>query len=121
MIRFVADEDFNNDIVRALRRRLPSLDLVRAYDAGLAGTSDPEVLAWAAREARILLTHDVNTMTHHALARIDANQPMPGVLIVRQSLAIGDVLEDLVLVAECSSSEEWDGQVGYLPLRSVEP
>jgi hypothetical protein len=117
MIRFVADEDFNNDILRALRRRLPSLDLVRVYDAGLAGTSDPDVLAWAVREGRVLLTHDVNTMTKHAFARIDEKQPMSGVIVVRQSLAIGDVLEDLVLVAECSSTEEWEGQVGYLPLR----
>lgn len=117
MIRFIADEDFNNDIVRALRRRLPSLDIVRAHDAGLAGTSDPEVLVWAAGDGRVVLTHDVNTMIKHALDRVDAKQPMLGLIVVRQSLPISAVLDDLVLVAECSLPEEWAGQVGYLPLR----
>ena len=60
MIRFAADEDFNADIVRALRRRLPELDIIRVQDVGLSGGDDPTVLAWAASDARVLLTHDVS-------------------------------------------------------------
>jgi hypothetical protein len=29
MIRFAADEDFNNDVVRALRRALPEVNILR--------------------------------------------------------------------------------------------
>jgi predicted nuclease of predicted toxin-antitoxin system len=67
MIRFAADEDFNNDIVRALRRALPEVNIRGVREAGRGGQRDPEVLAWAAAEARVLLTHDVTTMTRHAL------------------------------------------------------
>ena len=57
MLRFAADENFNNDIVRGLRRRKPELDIVRVQEAGLSGAVDPDVLEWAAREGRVLLTH----------------------------------------------------------------
>ncbi len=49
MTKLAADENFNNDILRALRWRRADLDVVRVQDAGLAGTDDPTVLAWASR------------------------------------------------------------------------
>lgn len=49
MLRFVADENFNNDIVRGLLRRTPELDIVRVQDVELSGADDPTVLDWAAR------------------------------------------------------------------------
>ena len=63
MLRLAADENFNNDIVRGLWRRKPDLDIVRVQDIGLSGADDPTVLEWAAQEGRILLTHDVSTIT----------------------------------------------------------
>jgi hypothetical protein len=62
----LADENFNNDILRALFRADPELDIVRAQDVGLTGTSDDALLAWAADQNRVLLTHDVSTITAHA-------------------------------------------------------
>jgi hypothetical protein len=66
MLRLATDEDCNNRIVRGLLRRQPELDILRVQDAGLAGKDDEEVLAWAAREGRILITHDVTTMKQTA-------------------------------------------------------
>jgi predicted nuclease of predicted toxin-antitoxin system len=117
MIRFAADEDLDNDILRALRRRLPEVEVVRVQDVGLRGADDAAILAWTAKEARVLLTHDVSTMGHHALERVRLGHPMPGVIAVHQRLAIRSVIEDLVLVATCSSAEDWVGQLHYLPLR----
>ena len=70
MLRFAADENLNNDILRGLLRRVPNLDIVRVQDAGLAGADDPTVLEWAAQEQRVLLTHDVATITK-AISRKD--------------------------------------------------
>jgi predicted nuclease of predicted toxin-antitoxin system len=117
MIRFAADEDFNADVVRALRRRLPTIDLVRVQDAGLGGADDPTVLAWATEEGRVLLTHDVSTMPRHALERVAQGQPMPGIIAVHQRLALGGVISDLLMVAECSTAGDWADRVHYLPLR----
>jgi hypothetical protein len=117
MLRLVADENFNNDIVWGLVRRLPTIDIVRIQDVGLSGADDPAVLAWAAQEDRILLTHDAKTITRYAHERVASGEPMPGVFEVRRSVPVGLVIEDLLLIAECSVEGEWEGQVGYLPLR----
>ncbi len=117
MLRFLADENLNNDIVRGLLRRKPDLDLVRAQDVGLSGADDPALLAWAAQQGRVILTHDVTTMTRYAYERVEAGQPMPGVFEVSRSLPIGTALEDLMLLAEYSLEGEWEGQIRYLPLR----
>lgn len=117
MARFLADENFNNDVVRGLRRRRHEIDLVRVQDVGLSGADDPTVLEWAAVEQRILLTHDVSTITRHAYDRVRAQLPMPGVLEVGRSVPVGTAIDDILLMAECSSLGEWEGQVIYLPLR----
>jgi predicted nuclease of predicted toxin-antitoxin system len=62
MLRLLADENFNGDIVRGLLLRQPTLDVVRVQDVGLIGTDDSEILAWAAENNRIVLTHDRATM-----------------------------------------------------------
>jgi predicted nuclease of predicted toxin-antitoxin system len=116
MLLFLADEDFNNHIVRGLRRRLPSIDLVRVQDVGLEGSPDSEVLEWAATAGRLLLTHDAETMIAFAKERIATGLPMPGVVEVSQDLPIGEAIAEIQLFAECSLDSEWDGQIIFLPL-----
>ena len=70
MIRFAADENFNQNIVRGLLRRKSELDIVCIQDVGLSGADDRTVLEWTAKENRVLLTHDVSTMTHYAYERV---------------------------------------------------
>jgi len=117
MLRFAADENFNNDIVRGVLRRNPNIDIVRVQDADLAENADPAVLEWAAKENRVLLTHDVSTMTRYAYERVANNLPMPGVFEVTRKVPIGVAIEEILILAECSLEKEWDDQVRYLPLR----
>jgi predicted nuclease of predicted toxin-antitoxin system len=65
-VRWLADENLNKDIVRGLLRRKPDLDIVRVQDVGLSGVDDASLLAWAAAQDRMLITHDVSTMTAYA-------------------------------------------------------
>ena len=69
-MRLAADENFNNDIVRGLLRRRPDVDIVRIQDTAMYGREDPAVLEWCAQEGRVLLTHDVNTITHYAYGSV---------------------------------------------------
>ena len=117
MLLLAADENFNNDIVRGLLRRKPDLNIIRIQDVGLSGAEDPIVLEWAAKENRVLLTHDVSTITRYAYERVRAGERMPGVFEVSRSVPIGAAIEDILLLAECSLEGEWEGQVRYLPLR----
>lgn len=120
MIRLLADENFNGIVVRALLLRRPELDIIRVQEVGLSGAPDAAVLAWAAEDRRIVLTHDVSTMTRDAYERLAAGLPMPGVIEVPDDLPIGRVIDDLLLIIECSQESDLDGQVGYLPL-SISP
>jgi hypothetical protein len=116
MLRLLADENFNNNILRGLLRRNPAIDIVRVQDVGLSGADDPAVLEWAAREDRVILSHDVATLTHYAYERARLGRPMPGVFEVTRRAQIGVAIEDILLLVECSSEGEWEGQVRYLPL-----
>ena len=59
-------------ITRDLLVHEPGLDLVRAQNSVLIGIDDPSVLAWAAVNGRVVLSHDRNTMTDAAILRINA-------------------------------------------------
>ena len=115
MLKLLADENFDNTIIRGLLRRNPRLDIVRVQEMGLSGLDDPSILAWAAQHDRVLLTHDVATITRYAYERIEQNLPMLGVVEVPMAVNIGQVIEDILLVIECSTEDELQGQIYYLP------
>lgn len=116
MLRLAADENFNANIIRGVLRRNSDIVIVRVQEVGLSGADDAAVLEWVANEGLVLLTHDVATMTKHALDRIRRSLSMPGIFEVSPSVAIGRAIDDIVLIAECSVEGEWEGQVRYLPL-----
>ena len=70
MLRLVSDESFDGSILRGLYRRCPEVDIVRVQDVELSAASDPDILAWAAAENRILLTHDRDTIPFFAYERV---------------------------------------------------
>ena len=115
MLKFLADENFDNTVVRGLFRRSPEIDIVRVQDVGLSGKDDPTILDWAAQEGRILLTHDVSTITRYAYDRIRQGQTMPGVIEVSLDAPVGRIIEDILVLVECSQEGELEGQVQYLP------
>jgi predicted nuclease of predicted toxin-antitoxin system len=82
----------------------------------LEGAEDPAVLAWAAENNRILLTHDRATMPDFAYARIVAGQPMPGAFVLNDRLPVRQAIDELLLVDAASEQGEWAGLVLYLPL-----
>jgi Domain of unknown function (DUF5615) len=117
MLRFLADENFNNQIVRGILRRNPDVDIVRVQDVGLIEADDPTVLKWAAQHQRVVLTHDVATMTNFAYERVQSGQAMPGLFEVSRRVPVGLAIEEILLIAECSLEGEWEGQIRFLPLR----
>lgn len=80
------------------------------------GSADPPVLAWAAEEGRVLLTHDTRTMGIHAYARVAAGEPMPGVVEIPDLMPIGQAIEAVLLLAELMHAEEIRDRVLRLPL-----
>jgi hypothetical protein len=116
MIRLLADQNFDERILQGLALRNPDVDIVRVRDIGLSEADDGEVLAHAASSGRVVVTHDANTLVGLAYRRVRMGELMHGVIPVPQSLPVGRAIEDLLLMIECTSEEEWEGQVRYLPL-----
>ncbi len=116
MLKLAADENFDNRILRGLLRRQPDLDIVRIQDTEVNGANDDAVLTWVAQNGRVLLTHDTRTMAYFAYERIRRGQAVSGVLEVSAALPIGQVIEDLLLLVNCTTGEEWQNQVRYLPV-----
>lgn len=114
-IRFQADADLNQVIVSAVVRRVPAVDFRTAPSAGLAGLKDQEVLAVAARDGRILVTHDQATMPRH-FGEFLRSQRSPGLIVVPQHLPLGEVADDLILVWTATEAEEWTDRIAFPPI-----
>jgi hypothetical protein len=121
-VRYQADADLDKRIVRAVRRHEPGIDFQFASEAqsgrGLSGLLDDKVLAVAAEEGRILVTHDRRTMPKH-FAEFIATQVSPGVLIIPRRMPLRVAMEWLITIWTASEAEEWVNQiVPLLPLSS---
>lgn len=116
MIRLLTDENFNQKILRGLIRRIPHLDFVLVNEVGLASLPDRVLLRWAAREHRIIVSQDVKTMGPEAEQRIRHGEPMAGLIVVPQSVPIGDAINDLELLVECYSESDMRDTIKRLPL-----
>ncbi len=115
--RFLADHDFNDLIVQGVLRREPAIEFVRARDVDLQEATDAAILTYAASHKFVVVSHDVSTMTEAAKAKLGANEPMNGLLLVPQRATMRRIIEDLVLIWAATEAEEWLYQVGFLPLK----
>jgi hypothetical protein len=116
MLSLLSDENLNGDIIRGLLLRQPRLDLVRVQDVGLRELDDPTILDWAAKNQRILLTHDRATMPDFAYERLGQGAVMSGMFVVNDRMPMSQAIHELLLLVECTDQTEWQGVVLYLPL-----
>jgi predicted nuclease of predicted toxin-antitoxin system len=114
-IRFLADADLNQAIVKGVREREPALDLMSATEGLLEGLSDPDVLAFATAENRILISHDTSAMPVHFVKLLGMGGHSPGILLVRQRASLGQIIDAILILWSASAPEEWIDQIHYLP------
>jgi hypothetical protein len=109
-MRFLADENFPGAAVTAVGAA--GHDVVWV-GAAAPGTSDPDVLAWAAREQRILVTFDKD---FGELAKASALPPGCGVILLRVPMPrpsdVGPRLADLI-----TKREDWSGHFSKREVR----
>jgi hypothetical protein len=101
-MRFLANENFPGAAVSVLKSAGHDVVWIRV---AAPGASDPEVLTWAAREARILLTFDQD---FGELARAAALPATCGVVLFRIPVPkpgdVGQHLADLI-----AARDDWAG------------
>lgn len=72
-------------------------------------------LVWAATESRILLTHDVTTMSYFFKRHLEKGLSSPGILFIAQTLSIGIAIDELELIAKYSLDDEYNNQMRFIP------
>ncbi len=115
MIRFFADHCFDEDILRGVKRRLATFDCLLARDVGLDRAPDILIITWAAREDRVVLTLDRNTMTRAAKDHICAGGSMAGLVVVRKRGSFVAIIEDIILIAQCADPIDLQGRTVFIP------
>jgi Domain of unknown function (DUF5615) len=114
-VRYQADADLNQAIVTGVLRRDPTIDFQTAFVAKLEGVKDSNVLAIAAEQGRVLVTHDRKTMPSE-FAEFIISKQSAGVIIISQRLSMEVIIEELLLIWAVSSAEEWIDRIAKLPL-----
>ena len=92
------------------------MDFLSAAVAKLEGIPDPDVLAMAAEQDRILVSHDFRTTPYYFGEFLQAGGSSPGVLLVPQYVPISGVIDELVLIWGASDAEEWRNRILRTPL-----
>ena len=115
--RFLADHDLNEHIIVGVCRRESAIEVVRVRELGMADSRDADILAYAAKEHLIVVSHDVNTMPATAYARLAEGKTIAGLLMVRQRDPVSVIIDSLLLIGSASEAEEWQNQICFLPLK----
>jgi hypothetical protein len=56
-------------------------------------------------------------MPQHLAEHLAAGRRIPGILVLRKNAVMGQVIEDLILIAEVADDNDYQNMIGYLPLR----
>ncbi len=113
--RFLADHDLSDHFIEGVLRREPAVIFMRARERGCERLPDNQILEQAASEQLTVVSHDVNTMSAAAYARIAMGQLMTGLLLVPQNASVADSIESLVLIWAVCEADELVDRVQFLP------
>ncbi len=75
MLPVLIDENLDQRILRGLRLQVPNLNYVIVQETELRSSGDPALLAWAAEQRRVVVTHDVNTIPKYATSAFGWESP----------------------------------------------
>lgn len=76
----------------------------------------PEILEWCEKYDFILVTNNRKSMPVHLNDHLQANRHIPGIFILNANLSIGQNIDELILIAECSFFNEYQDQIIHLPI-----
>jgi hypothetical protein len=121
-LRFVLDEHLRGGglwqiIQRHNAQGINPLDAVRVGDPSdlPRGTLDPDLLIWAEREGRILLSRDYNSLPGHLAQHLRMGRHSPGIFLLRRRAALSVVLGDLIVTAHAGDASDFQDAIQLIP------
>jgi len=96
--------------------RLRSIDVLTAQEDGAAELDDDRLLQRATELGRVLVSQDEDLLREGA-RRLREHKDFSGIVYAHQlRITIGQMVDDLELIAAATSKEEWRGKIEYLPI-----
>ncbi|MCA9240891.1 MAG: DUF5615 family PIN-like protein [Planctomycetales bacterium] len=106
-LRFHLDQHVPNAVAYGLRQF--GVDVTTTHEAGLQDADDPDQLAFALRELRVLDADFIE--------RLNRGEPHSGICYAPQDKyqrKVGDLLRAVYLVFVCLSDQDMKGHIEYL-------
>ncbi len=107
MLRFHLDENVPTAVAAGLAGR--GYDVTTTNSTDLREAADPEQLAFALRDDRVVVTHDADFLRIHA-----AGVQHAGIAFASPDRSLGDLIRNLVLLAECLEPADMHGHVEFV-------
>ena len=117
-IRYLLDEHLNPMYRSQLVRRNPELvvRIIGDLDAPPKGTADPEILIWCEINGFILVTNNRKSMPKHLADHLALGRHIPGIFTLNTDRGIGQIVEELIIIAGTSFEKEYQDRIEYLPI-----
>lgn len=122
MLAFLLDENTHGGLAKAFRRRarlgtLPAVDVIRVGDPNgpPLGIQDTELMIWAEEHDRIIVSHDKRTLPGHLQKFLASGRHSPGILFLKPGTGIGQLIDELVLISEACTPDEFRDRVQFIP------
>jgi hypothetical protein len=117
-LNYLLDENVDPSYKTQLLHQEPSLVVWIVGDPGTPpkSTLDPEILLWCETYNFLLVTNNRSYMPVHLADHIAQNRHVPGILILNPNLSMGEMIDELILIAQASFDDEYQDQILHLPL-----
>lgn len=80
------------------------------------GTLDPEILIWCEENSFVLVTNNRKSMPVHLQDHLTQGRHTPGIFTLSSEMSLGEMIEELLLIASASFKGEFQDQIIYLPI-----
>ncbi len=117
-LRYLIDENVDPLYKRQLLKKNPEIRVFAVGDPGCPpkSTLDPEILFWCQENNCILVTNNRASMPPHLAAHLDEGYHIPGILILNERMSIGDMIEELLLIAVEGNPSAYQDHITHLPV-----
>lgn len=117
-IRFLLDENISPSVRNQLLFHEPTMDVICIGDENALpfGTPDPAILEWIEETGYILVSRNRRTMPLHLKEHLAQGTHIPGMLLLKKRMSMGELIKELLLIWHASEPEEYQDQIRYLPL-----
>ena len=115
--RLLFDECMPFGLVQGIRRQCPVHDIrqVSEFGAPTKGTEDSDLLLFCETERRIFVSGDRSTVRQYISKHRARGHNTYGVALISRGYSFARIVDDLLLILECSDADEWINDLIYVP------